>query len=468
MLVLELEINNGPVLYWVLDASNGRKPAVQYSLPAKAMDTSEASFTLHMDQELLDFWRNNKALTGWVTVRQELSDGTEHVWWKGPITGNSADISADLLTITSASAGLSRRASTSRLPKLRLNELLPELSPEAPDRQEPLPEVYGTVYGLPLLLASDPNYTGDLSYVIAGHPVQSETVTIVSDAVFLGTFQVQRGQSSEGEYSYVRVPKSVLGDQQTGIWAQQVTGRPASVSSVLQHLANQYLPGEHKQDWRDLITSSYANQFLDSFSIGLFLNQEITGDVLTAIGQRLEQSFPIRVGFPAGKLSWMYTGITMAPPLAELQPLVYGQDLFDRGQLQGISFDQVRNNFVYTAGFDGGTGKEKLQKTLNRTNSAFCRVSAGIWGEVAEETISFPDVTDAGTARLVAEEFAAVGAKCPYSTTYITDNENILRQPIGKFFALQDDTWFSGNRLMRLDSVAYGGSTYQLGVTVFQ
>ncbi len=470
MLTLELTIKNGPVLYWALDSShNGRNPAVDFSLPPKAMQRSEASFGLPLTDDLLTFWRANKTISGWVEVTEELPNGTFHTWWKGPISGTSA--SADLLrlNITSSSAQLTRKAQVARLPKLRINELLEDTNPETPDRQESLPEIYGTVYGLPVLLASDPNYTENLVFVIAGHPITSETVTPILDGNYLGSYAVQTATGSKGEYSYVQVPKSILGNQQSGLYLEQVTGKRFTIPDLLQYLANQYLPGEHKQEWRDMVTSGYAAQYLKSFSLGMFLNQEITGDVLTAIGQRLSQSFPIQVGFPAGKFSWCYTGVTMAPAIDDLQPLIYGQDLWNRSDLNGISFDQVRNNFVYTAGFDGGTGREKLQRVLNRTNSAFCRVSAGVWGETAEESVSFPDVTDAGTAHLVAEEFAALGAKCPYTTSYITDNTDLLSAPIGKFFALQDSDWFTGNRLMRLDSVAYGSAgTYELGVTVFQ
>lgn len=470
MLTLELTIKNGPVLYWALDSShNGRNPAVDFNLPPKAMQTSEASFGLPLTDDLLAFWRANKTISGWVEVTEELPNGTFHTWWKGPISGTSA--SADLLrlNITSSSAQLARKAQVARLPKLRINELLEDTNPETPDRQEPLPEIYGTVYGLPVLLASDPNYTENLVFVIAGHPITSETVTPILDGNYLGSYAVQTATGPKGEYSYVQVPKSILGNQQSGLYLEQVTGKRFTIPDLLQYLANQYLPGEHKQEWRDMVTSGYAAQYLKSFSLGMFLNQEITGDVLTAIGQRLAQSFPIQVGFPAGKFSWCYTGVTMAPAIDDLQPLIYGQDLWNRGDLNGITFDQVRNNFVYTAGFDGGTGREKLQRVLNRTNSAFCRVSAGVWGETAEEAVSFPDVTDAGTAHLVAEEFAALGAKCPFTTSYITDNTDLLSAPIGKFFALQDTDWFTGNRLMRLDSVAYGSAgTYELGVTVFQ
>lgn len=470
MLTLELTIKNGPVLYYVLDSShNGRNPAIDFSLPPKAMQTSEASFGLPLDTDLLAFWRENKTVSGWVTVTEELETGAFHTWWKGPISGTS--VSADLLrlNITSSSAQLARKSQTSRLPRLRINELLEDLNPETPDRQEPLPEIYGTVYGLPVLLASDPNYTENLVFVIAGHPITSETVTPILDGNYLGSYAVQTATGPKGEYSFVQVPKSILGNQQSGLYLEQVTGKRFTIPDLLQYLANQYLPGEHKQEWRDLVTSGYAAQFLKSFSLGMFLNQELTGDVLTAIGQRLTQSFPMQVGFPAGKFSWCYTGVTMAPAIADCQTLIYGQDLWRRGDLTGTTFDQVRNNFVYTAGFDGGTGREKLQRVLNRTNSAFCRVSTGIWGETAEEAISFPDCTDAGTAHLVAEEFAALGAKCPYTTSYVTDNQALLQAPIGKFFALQDADWFSGNRLMRLDSVAYGSSgIYELGVTVFQ
>ena len=464
MLLLTLTPQNGPDLYYGLDVSgSGNNVALSYDLPTVALETGTLTVTLELTPDLKTFWQKGNVFGGAVVVADET-----RTWWTGFITQADVNLSDNTISIQSSPIALSRKAPTRRLPKHTVLEVVPDLYDEAQDRNQAVPDLFGTCYGVPPVLASNPEYESNLIYIVAGHSVETTHASLFTDNLFLGTYPIRHQQGPFGDYAYIGVPKTALPNGGGALWIAQVTGRQSNLSDILRQLANDYLP-EDTQDWMDLQGISYADQFLKSFSAGVLFNSEIgNADILTTVGQRFSSSFPVQVGYPAGKFSWAYSGVILAPPVEECVTLRYGQDLFSRGALPGMNIDQVSNNFLFTAGFDGGAGADRAQGTLSHKNSAFCRTSKGRWGESAQETINLPDVSDLSTAHLIVEERAARSVRVPTQTSYVTTLSDVAKKPLGSFFAIEDEDWFSGKWLMRLDSISrVDDGTFSLGVTVF-
>lgn len=337
--------------------------------------------------------------------------------------------------------------------------------PSAPESSlpVPLPVIIGTPRNVPIypieddsLDPSPPAAADAANYLIAGHPIGSDTLTIRSDGdagLLAAGLSVQEALDGRGNrYSYVTVSNTVsgwapalalyAGEATTGVVRGQIGPGGTAIrglGDVLIYMLHTFAREQFFEIDRDRIYAARAQ--LNAFRVGSWFNNRNDGEsLLRILKTRYEGQFPVSFNFANGRFGWDYTGVPEVGAAA-VASIVWGQNAHDRSPLQPVSIDLLRTRFEIQYQRDGYAAGTVGSVCRGPENSAKARACFTKWRINRESVVSAPDCADEYTARLLAEDQINRLTVLRSRIEYVVDEPRLATLPLFSRVVVTDATW---------------------------
>jgi hypothetical protein len=350
--------------------------------------------------------------------------------------------------------------------------------PSAPESSlpVPLPIIIGTPRNVPIYAIEDdsvdfspPAPAASIRYLVAAHPIASETLTIRSDGangfIKAGESVLEDIDGRGNRYSYVELDNTdagwgpglalYAGDGTTGVVDGQIGPEGTAIKGlgdVLIYMLHTFAREQFFEIDRDRIYAARAK--LNAFRVGSWFNNRTDGEsLLRILKTRYEGQFPVSFNFANGRFGWDYTGVPEAGTAA-VASIVWGQNAHDRGPLQNVSIELLRTRFEIQYQRDGYAAGTVGSVRRGPENSAKARACLTKWRINREAVISAPDCADEYTARLLAEDQINRLTVLRSRIEYVVDEPRLATLPLFARVVVTDATWGWVNEPFLVEGVA--------------
>tara|TARA_Y100001970_G_scaffold294130_1_gene447320 strand:+ start:2059 stop:3966 length:1908 start_codon:yes stop_codon:yes gene_type:complete len=232
----------------------------------------------------------------------------------------------------------------------------------------------------------------------------------------------------------------------TGAWNIPIlVGKPHPSGTPMDGLGDMLL-----DIWREYARQGYGDldqariakalPVLNKYKVGVLFNEQPKASTVTRmIASRISSQFPVTLGAQTGV--WGFDCLEFPSKEDDLLfEFRRGINLDQVLSIKETDLSKVRNRFHIKYRYDGWKGETVKELFLDKENSSLCRTSAHRWGESPQYLIEAPDISDSGTAALIANEWARRLCSVRMRYQYVTYDTSVISLPLASHVTLTDES----------------------------